>query len=233
MNGEMSKTSARRLAFCLLLLGLTSNAPAAELPKQCNESVCFIDEAGKKEYEKENTCLAQDNCDYAVSRVEHQFKNIPKTNPTYGFYRNQVCIADKACSNRSMLENKKWLTNVVQDFITPLVEEEGEWKAKKKECATLLLFPHLNCQKIMARYHISEDLQNSVNRNGCGTLKDWDQVGIWLKACIEKGVQEDVAQGLQSTASAYASYVVAGERKKVRDTCIKYRSEHALPIEGP
>jgi hypothetical protein len=35
----------------------------------------------------------------------------------------------------------------------------------------------------MADYHIAVDLQNSVNKNGCGSEKDWNQVGVIVELC--------------------------------------------------
>ena len=216
-------------SLCFIPIGTSIAAPSKP---PCDIEVCFVNDDAKREYERQNNCVAVNRCDYAVQRVQEVRKTIPANDPTYGFYRNQDCIANKSCKEKAQLDNPTWLDHVVYDFITPLVEEEGEWKEKKQQCNTLWIGAGIRCQQIMAEYHISEDLQNSVNRNGCGTQEDWDQIGVWLKECVDKGVEEDVARGLQSAASAYASYVVAGERKKVRDACIRYRSGRGLSLES-
>lgn len=228
------------MLFTLVSLGLTAASAYAacgvnmscDLPPRCNEPVCFTNDVNKQQYEKANNCIVQNKCDYAVASVKQEFNKIPTNNPTRGFYRNQVCIADKSCSNKSMLENKKWLDNVVDDFITPLVKEEGEWAGKKTECAGLMVAKSLRCQGIMAKYHIKKDLQTSVNKNGCGTEKDWDQIGTWLKACVDTGVKEDVVLGLETAGYGVAVVILAWDRSSVRSTCIADRKARGLNVEG-
>ncbi len=197
----------------------------------CNAMTCFGTEEDKKAYEEEHNCIA-DKCDYAVTRVEQQTVNIDRDDRTYGFYRNQFCIADDACMDRASLDNSAWLSDVVFDFIEPLVNQEGRWQELLQECESLLpIFDSLVCQSRLADYHINTDLQNSLNTNGCGTQEDWDRIGDLLRQCINEGVEEDVVLGFESVTSAYAGYVVAGERNEVRDACIAHRRSNGLNIE--
>jgi hypothetical protein len=204
----------------------------AEPIKLCDAFICFINDDAKSRFEHEENCTFS-KCTYSVRGVKDALSKIKKTDPTYGFYRNQACIADKACGNKNTLDNSQWLDKVVYDFITPLVEEKGNWKAVKEKCesSSLPVGKGLFCQQSMAEYHISNDLQISVNKNGCGTEKDWDQIGEWLKECINAGVSEDVMNGLQGVGKAYAKYTVAKERDKVRNACIEDRVNRNLKAE--
>lgn len=142
--------NAIRILICCLVSSLwlssahadpqcgVSMSCAVKQPKRCEETLCFVNEAGKKQYEKANDCKVQNKCAYAVDSVKLEFTKIPKSDPTYGFYRNQVCIADKACSNKRQLENAVWLDNVVYDFITPLVREGGVGKRRKRHVKPIL-----------------------------------------------------------------------------------------------
>ena len=196
-------------------------------------SACYANEAAKKKAELEGKCRAENKCEAAARSVKEVLDKTPKTDPTYGFYRNQNCIADKSCTNAMLLDSGKWLGNVVNDFIAPLVKEEGEWKIIKKDCAEIKpdFGKALRCQKLMADYHIGTDLQSSVNKNGCGTQKDWDQVGVWLKQCVQKGVEEDIATGLQGAAAIGAYALLAYERAQVRNACVADRTKRGLKIE--
>jgi hypothetical protein len=219
----------------LIIFHIDSYAQVSVIPSGnktlCDVAVCFINQAAKDKFEKENNCVFANKCDFSVQRVKEEFDKIPKSDPTYGFYRNQYCIANKSCSSKSSLDNSKWLDSVVYDFINPLVTELGNWKLIKAECKTYVIFPGLQCQKAMAKYHISEDLQVSVNDNGCGTVKDWEQIGKWLEECIKAGLADD---GLSSLpfSETYAIYTVKSERDKVRAECVKHRTAKGLPIEG-
>jgi hypothetical protein len=59
-----------------------------------------------------------------------------------------------------------------------------------------------------------------LNKNSCGTKKDWDQIGAWLEDCIKEGFQQDVPSILQTIGAVYASSTVRQERDKVRAVCI-------------
>ena len=147
---------------------------------------CYANEAAKRKAEAEGNCKAESKCESSARKVKEVLKTIPKTDPTYGFYRNQDCVASKSCADSSKLDSSPWLNNVVNDFIKPLVDESGDWKDIKASCNNPFVL-HAICQKRMAEYHIDTDLQNSVNKNGCGTDKDWDQIGVTVELCALKG----------------------------------------------
>ena len=83
----------------------------------------------------------------------------------------------------------------------------------------------------MAEYHISADLQASLNKNGCGTSKDWDLIGDWLKECVEAGIKDDGIINPLELGTAYAFYTVKAERNKVREQCVNYRKANGLKVE--
>lgn len=197
------------------------------------KGACYASDAAKKKAEADGKCRAANKCEAAAQSVKEVLDKTPKTEPTYGFYRNQNCIADKSCSNTMLLDSGKWLGNVVNDFIAPLVNEEGKWKDIKQQCADMTpeMGKSLRCQKMMADYHIATDLQSSVNKNGCGSQKDWDQVGTWLKQCVQKGVEEDISRGLQSAAAIGAYALLALERAQVRNACVTDRTKRGLKVE--
>jgi hypothetical protein len=194
---------------------------------------CYASDAAKKKAEADGKCRAESKCEAAARSVKEVLDKTPKTDPTYGFYRNQNCIASQSCASTAELDSSKWINNVVSDFIRPLVDETGDWKAKKKECAEMFppLGKGLRCQNLMADYHINYDLKNSISKNGCGTEKDWDKVGDWLKTCVKKGIDEDVPYGLRSIAEDEANNILAYERSKLRTACIADRNKRGLKIE--
>lgn len=231
------KILIKALMFCSVLTVCNISWAQCGVSYSCAipvcKGACYASDAAKKKAEADGKCRAANKCEAAAQSVKEVLDKTPKTDPTYGFYRNQNCIADKSCSNAMLLDSGKWLGNVVNDFIAPLVNDEGDWKAKKKECAELrVAAKHLRCQNLMADYHINTDLQDSVNKNGCGTQKDWDQVGTWLKQCVQKGVEEDIVTGLQSAAALEAYAILALERAQVRNTCVAYRTQRGLKIEN-
>ena len=133
------------------------------------KGACYASDAAKKKAEADGKYRAANKCEAAAISVKEVLDKTPKNDPTYGFYRNQNCIASKSCADAPLLDSGKWLGNVVNDFIAPLVNEEGKWKDIKQQCAdmTLDFGKNLRCQKMMADYHIVTDLQGSVNKNGC------------------------------------------------------------------
>lgn len=150
---------------------------------------------------------------------------LPKSDPTNGFVLNQTCIAEKSCLVKNKLGNPKWLDDVVRDFVSPYIKKSGRWKAIEAECrVSLKLDPtrDLRCQRKMADYHIREDLQTSLNRNGCGNQKDWDAIGQHIFACTKANLPPGI--------SALADQIVAFTRNEVRATCISYRKSKNLPI---
>lgn len=191
---------------------------------------CYANEAAKKKAELEGNCRAENKCESSLKQVKEVLSKTPKTDPTYGFYRNQDCVASKSCADSSKLDSSPWLNNVVNDFIKPLVDESGRWKAIKKSCDDRFV-NCFDCQKRMAEYHIETDLQNSVNKNGCGTEKDWDQVGVAVELCALKGIIDDVGEVAALPGFLIAKPILVSARKLVRDTCIADRKSRGLKIE--
>jgi hypothetical protein len=222
--------SIEALACAILISIFTPPSIAADQSKLCDVAVCFKNKTDMTNYEAQHQCTF-DKCGYSATRVNEELARIDRQDPTYGFYRNQSCIATKSCSQKHQLENKQWLDKVVYDFITPLAEEQGEWRAKKSKCKSLTLFAHVRCQRLMAEYHISVDLLGALKKNGCGTQKDWDRVGDWLKECVEAGIKDDEIVNPLELGSAYAFYVVKSERNRTRTECEEYRNSQKLKVE--
>jgi hypothetical protein len=191
---------------------------------------CYANEAAKRKAEAEGNCKAESKCESSARKVKEVLKTIPKTDPTYGFYRNQDCVASKSCANSSQLDSSKWLDNVVFDFIKPLVDESGLWKEIKKSCNDSFV-TDFECQKRMADYHIKSDLQNSVNKNGCGTEKDWDQIGVTVEVCALKGIIDDVGEIAALPGFLIAKPILVSARRSVRNSCIADRQSRGLKIE--
>ena len=191
---------------------------------------CYASDAAKKKAEADGKCRAESKCESSVRQVKEELSKTPKTDPTYGFYRNQDCVASKSCADSSKLDSSPWLNNVVNDFIKPLINESGDWKDIKASCNNPFML-HVTCQKRMAEYHIATDLQNSVNKNGCGTEKDWDQVGVAVELCALKGIIDDVGEVASLPGFLIAKPILVSARKSVRESCIAYRKSHGLKIE--
>ena len=191
---------------------------------------CHASDAAKKKAEADGKCHAESKCESSVRQVKEELKQIPKTDPTYGFYRNQDCVASKSCADSSKLDSSQWLNNVVNDFIKPLINESGDWKKVKKSCEEPFV-SDFECQKLMADYHIKTDLQNSVNKNGCGSEKDWDQLGVPVELCALKGIIDYVGEIVALPAFLIAKSILVSARKSVRDACIVDRQSRGLKIE--
>lgn len=192
---------------------------------------CYASDAAKKKAEADGKCRAESKCESSVRQIKEELSKTPKTDPTYGFYRNQDCVASKSCADSSKLDSSLWLNNVVQDFIKPLVDESGRWKAIKKGCKDPFV-TDFDCQVRMAEHHIETDLQNSVNKNGCGTEKDWDQIGVAVELCALKGLIDDVGEVASLPGFLIAKPILVSARKSVRDACIISRQSRGLKIEN-
>ena len=174
--------------------------------------------------------LVQTPCDTAIS----QLNNIrdPADDPTAGFVRNQKCIAVASCSSAAVKDNE-WLNKVVEDFVSPFTSEKGRWKEIQASCRALAgpaAFKSMICQQRMAQYHIEEDLQMALNKNGCGSQEDWDAIGTMLKSCVSQGVSEDLGE-VPLRAQEFASSMVVMMRDSVRQKCIQYRTKKGLPLQ--
>lgn len=183
---------------------------------------CFCGAAAK---EAGNKCVPGVDCDEMVRRLK-QLK-IQKSDSRYGFYRNQTCIAGKACATRSGMDDKEWLNKVVPDFVNPLIQKSGGWNRVMEGCKFRGMLPGLGafwCQNEMANYHMQADLQKALNRQGCGTESDWKKVGDAISLCVEKGIKEDWPTSiLQEETRDFANDIVQHTRNNVRATCLKQK----------
>jgi hypothetical protein len=146
-----------------------------------------------------------------------------------GFAKTQLCIAEKSCTNKRNLDNPSWLDNVLNAFVQPYVDRNGNWNNVIDECRNLddpiyKVAAKYRCQELMADYHISHDLQNALNINGCGTEKDWDAIYENIKSCIS-------ASGMNIIYSFVARWEVKSNRNDVRLKCIEYRKSKGLQVE--
>ncbi len=93
----------------------------------------------------------------------------------------------------------------------------------------------------MAMYHIIADLQQAVNKDGCGSVDDWNQIAKPLISCIDAGVSQDIAPlDLNLSVEEKAKFVYMGQmsadaviialRSKVRLQCIDDRRSRGLHI---
>ncbi len=109
--------------------------------------------------------------------------------PTYGFLKNQICIAQKACTLEQSFENPQWLDEVLKDFIDAYVNRTNDWKSIIDNCLKANSNSKLGalfCQKNMAQYHINIDLAAAIEKNGCGTDKDWSILETSIKECVDE-----------------------------------------------
>lgn len=171
-----------------------------------------------------NSCHASDNMqlfyvpplDKCYSMVESLNSiHLLSTDPTRGFVVNQTCIAKYSCANRKQMQDPDWLTKVVPAFVDPYIKQSGKWNevlARCKEQETLPKFiRESRCQRWMANYHIEQDLQSALNTHGCGTVKDWDAVGDYIKQCVTEE---------NNKASAWIiNKIVNTNRNEVRQKC--------------
>lgn len=224
-------------AVWLTLLVVTlfdfQNALAQGTPtrKCCDVNACFQDSNSAKRFEDAHNCRLCNPCTRAVERLQ----DLPRTegDPTNGFVQNQTCIAKKSCASKKSMQNPRWLDDVVEDFVEPFLDRTDEWNAVIKKCRdrqTWVPFRDELCQQEMAAYHISADLQNSLNGNGCGTDSDWKVVGQIITECIEEGLNSYWPVARQF-AEWYANRIVQRDRDSVRTKCIEHRRQRGLPME--
>ncbi len=146
-----------------------------------------------------------------------------------GFANIQLCMAEKSCTDKQNLDNPSWLDNVLNAFFQPFIEKNGEWHDVIDDCQKLANHwspsdAIYQCQQLMANYHISHDLKNALNINGCGTQNDWDAIGEYLKSCVG---QSDINMLYMDIAINK----VIEDRKFVRSQCIEDRELSGLQIE--
>lgn len=124
------------------------------------------------------------------------------------------------------MQDKDWLNKVVPAFVNPLIEKAREWKKVMDDCKTDSKLPvggGLRCQDRMARYHMRIDLQEALDRHGCGSDTDWKNVGDIISHCIDTGVRNDIMPGVQWAGKLAADNVVQRSRDAVRSKCLAAR----------
>jgi hypothetical protein len=146
----------------------------------------------------------------------------PPNDPTNGFVINQRCVAKYSCGNRPQMKDKTWLTKVVPAFVQPFLDKTGKWNEVMQACAAQWnVLPNYvkakKCEAQMAEYHIEQDLQKSLNENGCGTDADWSEVGSYIDECV--------AEQNSSIPAFFAKSIVAATRNKIRRLCHGSRSK--------
>ncbi|CAF0851291.1 unnamed protein product [Adineta steineri] len=167
-------------------------------------------------------------CSIPVEKMIKEVAQIKQNDVVYGFALNQLCIARLGCEHKQSLDNPSWFDNILNAFIEPYVQKNGNWSDVIKQChAQYSYIPILGkylCQEKMAEYHITFDLKNAVNKNGCGTQRDWDTIGNFLVDCI-KEAHIGIPFG-----ESYAISEVFRNRNNVRETCMKTRQENGLQM---
>ncbi|CAF1519597.1 unnamed protein product [Rotaria sp. Silwood1] len=168
-------------------------------------------------------------CNKAVEDLVQEVENLKDDNIVNGFAINQLCIGQTACKTREKLENPSWFDNVLNTFVEPYIQRAGNWSSVIRKChdqwSVIPVVGKYRCQELMADYHIAQDLQNAVNRHGCGTQHDWDLVGEYIKDCVKKS-HIGVPFG-----ETYAISEVIKNRNIVREKCKKVRKPLGLQIE--
>jgi hypothetical protein len=155
--------------------------------------------------------------DQCYAMVE-ELDKIPKppNDPTNGFVTNQRCIAKYSCGNRPQMQNTTWLTKVVPAFVQPFLDKSGSWNEVMQACASQSKFlpayvRDKRCEDKMAKYHIQQDLQKSLNENGCGTEADWDEVGTYIHECV--------AEQNSFIPTLVANGIIVKKRNEIRKMC--------------
>lgn len=198
----------------------------------CDFQGCFQNSAASSAFEKTHQCHLCNPCTQTVQKLQSQ--PLPPGDPTDGFVVNQTCIANDACAGKANLQNPAWLDSVVPAFVNPFIAQNGQWKAVEKTCRDRppwLPFRNELCQFDMATYHISNDLQNALDDDGCGTAADWKAVGNIISTCILNGLSS-YWPVFKQFASFIANAIVQNDRDSVRNKCIAYRTQHKLPIDA-
>jgi hypothetical protein len=135
-----------------------------------------------------------------------------------GFDRTQACIAETSCASKGNSDDPTWLDKVMKKFIDKYKDETGDWPQVLESCNALPNLPlgidERLCAYRMANYHITRDLQDSLNMEGCGTPGDWDRMGETIGQCIDQEGQDFL--GL-------ARRMVTRWRNEVRENCLRTR----------
>jgi hypothetical protein len=168
-------------------------------------------------------------CTKAVAEMENEVERLKDDERINGFAILQLCIAEKSCTKKRDLDNPSWLDNVLNAFVQPYIDKDGDWPNVIEECRNMynsifLIDAKYRCQELMADYHISNDLQNALNEHGCGTEKDWDTIAEYIKSCVDES-------DMNGFYKLVAKVKVIGNRDSVREKCIEHRESLGLQIE--
>jgi hypothetical protein len=220
------------IVLCMLagLPGRARSEATAPTTKCCDFQGCFQSAASASALEKANKCQLCNPCTATVQKLQQ----LPQTpgDPTDGFALIQTCIASKACAGKATLNDPAWLDAVVPTFVNPFLEQSGQWPAVESSCRALPKYVpgrDLICQARMAYYHITNDLQNALNTQGCGTASDWKAVGTIISNCVSSDYAT-YPPGVRQTFTFVADYVVQTARNSARGNCIAYRTKNKLPL---
>ncbi|MGH8551265.1 MAG: hypothetical protein ACRERU_22195 [Methylococcales bacterium] len=116
-------------------------------------------------------------------------------------------------------QDNDWGRKVVPKFIDRFLTNSGTWQD------TLDMFPGSAnftfplseniCAVKMASRHIKDDLQQTLNMEGCGTLNDSNSVFDQIKAC----------QKQEGADAPFSDKIVEFLRNQVRANCCKIRGD--------
>lgn len=150
----------------------------------------------------------------------------PSGDPTSYFHNNQSCIAKASCNLRCKMDNCNWMKFVIPEFVNPYLDKAGDWSAIEAECAQRES-NWLNerfCAEAMARHHIFTDLLPALQKYGCGSEADWEQVFGMISSCSQATFGSQVDRALASTPV----YVY---RQIVRASCSIARIAAGLSVD--
>lgn len=126
------------------------------------------------------------------------------------FGRIQACIAQAACKNRDQIKDPVLTDRVLPKFIDKWVNGTGDWPANNARCAAV---PDPFCAALKAKYHITVDLADALNSEGCGSVAGWDAMMSLIDTCMFN----------ESSGLAAVRPLITLWRNEVRDACLEHR----------
>jgi hypothetical protein len=158
----------------------------------------------------------EDPCEDAAKDAREEADN------SQGFFDNrsmfaniQACIAEQSCEDKENMQDPDWLDGVLPKFIKRWTDKTGAWPAVEAACAAIPIldpFRKHKCAALMAAYHISVDLLQTLIQEGCGTDSDWDRVGDHIQGCIDK----------ESILGPLIKPIISAERNAARFACQQF-----------
>lgn len=116
------------------------------------------------------------------------------------------------------MNNCGWMDRVLPTFIDPYLKKTGKWQQIEANCKTLgqgWMADRL-CAEEMARNHIFNDLLPALQKFGCGSDADWNQVFLRIQGCTSQRFDNVV----ESAATSWMIYLY---RQVVRNKCTQTR----------